>query len=147
MTPVLKFILAPIFLAAAWGGLLSALITGAYLGSILKRLLVSVVVTAFVWLSIKPIRRVQIGGGKIWVSNYFKEIGIPLEQVHTVYVSQGRYIDASIHLRQETEFGRVINFYPAGMKVMFNRNKWEREMREALKPSSRQKNLPDLNAK
>src|SRR5262245_47086516 len=84
MTPVLKFILAPIFLAAAWGGLLSALITGAYLGSILKRLLVSVVVTAFVWLSIKPIRRVQIGGGKIWVSNYFKEIGIPLEQVHTV---------------------------------------------------------------
>ena len=121
--------------AIMWARCISSLTAGGFSVATLQWFLVAVFFTVFALVVIRQLKRVQIGGGKLWVSNHFKEIGVPLEQVYTVYLSQGRGISAEIHLRRETEFGRVIKFYPAGMRVVFNPVKWERETRELLKPS------------
>ena len=147
MTFFFKFIFAPILIAAPWVGILWSPIAWDFSWATLKWLLAVVFATVFVLWDIRPLRRVQIGGGKLWVSNYFKEISIPLEQVHTVYINRGGRIYATLHLRQETEFGWIIRFYPRGLQSILSRDKWEQEIRESLKPPLQQERIPAFDAK
>lgn len=136
LTFFVKFILAPIALVIQWALFLFSLDAGNP-GAAIVPLLSGAFFTAFVLLEIKPLKSVEVCDGELQVSDYFKQISIPLEQVHTVYLSQDRGAFAAIHLRQETEFGKIIKFVPAGMQAIFNRHRWEDEARRALKPAPR----------
>ena len=69
--------------------------------------------SAFVlWLSAN-LKRVRIDNGFLYISNYRKEITIPLSQIREV--TENRWINThpvTIHFRTITEFGEKITFMP-----------------------------------
>ncbi len=66
-----------------------------------------------------PLKRVRVGGGQLYVSNFRKEIVVPLTFIEIV--TENRWINVhpvTIHFRGDTEFGRKISFMPK-TRVMF----------------------------
>ena len=69
--------------------------------------------TAFILWSCARLKRVRLDDKHIYVSNYRREISIPLSLIANV--TELRWINihpVTIHLRKETEFGRSITFMP-----------------------------------
>ena len=65
---------------------------------------------AFFWLHF-PLKRVQVDDNNLYISNYLKEITVPLGEIENVtdfILSEPRRV--TIHFRNETEFGRKIVF-------------------------------------
>ena len=69
--------------------------------------------TAFIlWISV-GLKRVRLDGDTLYISNYMREIGVPLGLVELV--SENRWINVrpvTIQFRQPTEFGDKITFIP-----------------------------------
>jgi hypothetical protein len=64
------------------------------------------------WFCIR-LKRVEIDEGALYVSNYLREIRVPLEQIEEV--SENRWINirpVTVEFRQDTEFGSRIIFMP-----------------------------------
>ena len=76
-------------------------------------LLLLIVFSAFIgWLCL-GLKKVKTDGVKLYVSNYFKEIVIPLNAVTDV--TENKWINihpVTIHLKTSTEFGDQIKFMP-----------------------------------
>lgn len=69
--------------------------------------------TAFILWSCARLKRVRLDDKHIHVSNYRREISIPLSLI--AGVTEIRWINihpVTIHLRKDTEFGRSITFMP-----------------------------------
>jgi hypothetical protein len=69
--------------------------------------------TAFILWSCARLKRVRVDDKHIHVSNYRREISIPLSLIADV--TEIRWINihpVTIHFRQDTEFGRSITFMP-----------------------------------
>jgi len=58
-----------------------------------------------------PLKKVSIFGDKMYVSNYFKEIAIPLSEITSVKGAQWtKPVRVTVDLRDKTEFGSKITF-------------------------------------
>ena len=71
------------------------------------------------WWWCMPLKRVRVSGGQLYVSNFRKEIVVPLTSIGSV--TENRWINVhpvTIHFRGDTEFGRKISFMPK-TRVMF----------------------------
>jgi hypothetical protein len=69
--------------------------------------------TAFFLWSAVPLKRVRIDGRYIYVSNYRKEIAVPLEQIEAV--TKNRWVNSqpvTVRFRSATAFGSRITFIP-----------------------------------
>ncbi|WP_257385613.1 hypothetical protein [Tahibacter caeni] len=67
---------------------------------------------AMLWMCM-PLKRVSIDDGNLYVSNYFREIKVPLAAIADV--TENRWINihpVTIHLKRDTEFGNRITFMP-----------------------------------
>ncbi len=124
-TFMVKFIL-PIF----WISLVGLGTLGLWVGSIHGKdgasppdvmkwqfLLIWIVGTAIFWWSFAGLKRVRVGNGLLYVSNYQQEISIPLTMISRV--TENRWTKThtvTIYFRSPTEFGERIKFMP---KVRF----------------------------
>src|SRR5690242_7485092 len=73
---------------------------------------------SFWWWCI-PLKKVRVNGDDLIISNFRKEIVVPLNFVESV--TENRWVNVhpvTIHFRGETEFGRKISFMPKS-RVMF----------------------------
>jgi hypothetical protein len=73
---------------------------------------------SFWWWCI-PLKKVRVNGGDLYVSNFQKEIVVPLNFIESV--SENRWVNVhpvTVHFRGDTEFGRKISFMPKA-RVMF----------------------------
>ena len=71
------------------------------------------------WWWCVPLKRVRVGDGALYVSNFRKEIVVPLTFIESV--TENRWINVhpvTVHFRGDTEFGRKISFMPKS-RVMF----------------------------
>lgn len=69
--------------------------------------------TAFIWWLCAPLKRVRMDGRTLLVSNFRKEISIPISDIEDV--TENRWINihpVTIRLRNDTEFGDRITFMP-----------------------------------
>jgi hypothetical protein len=76
--------------------------------------LVIAVVTIFVLRYANKLKEVWLETDTLQVRNYFRTIAVPLELIERVTVGDGRYKSMTIHLRQESPFGKEIYFHPSG---------------------------------
>ena len=67
-----------------------------------------------------PLKVVGVEGANLWVSNYVKEIAVPLSEVRQVEeVEQFKQKLIVVSLKRPTEFGREIKFLPrAQLRVL-----------------------------
>ena len=76
-------------------------------------LLATVIGTAFIsWLCV-PLKRVQMDARALYVSNYFRDVVVPLTNVADV--TENRWINihpVTIHFHTDTEFGPHVTFMP-----------------------------------
>ena len=73
---------------------------------------------SFLWWCI-PLKKVRVDGDELHVSNFRKEIVVPLTFIESV--TENRWVNVhpvTIHFRGDTEFGRKIAFMPKA-RVMF----------------------------
>jgi hypothetical protein len=76
-------------------------------------LLVTVFGTAFIWWSYIRLKRVRMDDRMLYVSNYSREIAVPL--VSVAEVKENRWVNihpVTIEFHHETEFGSRIVFMP-----------------------------------
>jgi hypothetical protein len=69
--------------------------------------------SCFIWWSCVRLKRVRCDGGNLYISNYLREIAVPLALVERV--TENRWINihpVTIHLRYSTDFGDEIVFMP-----------------------------------
>jgi hypothetical protein len=83
--------------------------------SLMKWLFLAVWITGsiFIWSCCGRLKSVRTDGATILVSNYFKEVRIPLDAVQTV--TENRWLNihpVTIHFRYPTPFGDRIVFIP-----------------------------------
>lgn len=67
---------------------------------------------SMLWMCV-PLKRVRMDGKNLYISNYFREIRVPLSAV--VEVTENRWFNihpVTIHFRRPTEFGQRITFMP-----------------------------------
>jgi len=72
-----------------------------------------IVGSAFIWWGCARLKRVRTDGSAIYVSNYFREVRIPLDAIRDV--TENRWINihpVTIHFRHDTPFGGRIVFMP-----------------------------------
>lgn len=69
-----------------------------------------------------PLKRIALAGDHLVVSNYFREVQVPLREVGEVGLVQGWNINNSpvayVTFTGSTEFGRDITFYPRSEDVL-----------------------------
>ena len=66
-----------------------------------------------VW-SLVPLKRVALSETSLHVSNYLREIVVPLSDVNSVTEIEGRAYRVVIEFKRRTRFGRRIRFSPIG---------------------------------
>jgi hypothetical protein len=65
------------------------------------------------WWICVPLKKVSVDGGMLYVSNYLKEIALPLDIIERV--SENRWINirpVTLYFRRSTDFGNKIVFMP-----------------------------------
>lgn len=73
--------------------------------------------TAFIWWSCIRLKEVSVDDNFLYVSNYLKEVSIPLSEIYDVTENVWLNIHpVTIHLKSPSEFGDKIIFMP---KVRF----------------------------
>ena len=69
--------------------------------------------SAFIYWSCIRLKKVSVSGDFLYISNYFKEIQIPLSNIEKI--TENIWINihpVTIHLRHSSEFGKKIVFMP-----------------------------------
>jgi hypothetical protein len=69
--------------------------------------------SVFIWWTCMRLKQVRVGDQSIYISNYLKEISIPIGMITDV--RENRWINihpVTIHFRGDTEFGQKITFMP-----------------------------------
>ena len=122
LTFLMKFIFPPVWICGFGAGTVALFIGGLYgrSGSMppdwMKWLFLAVWVcgSAFILWSGGRLKRVRTDGSAIYVSNYFTELRIPVEEIKGV--SENRWIKGhpvTIQLRTDSAFGSRLVFMPA----------------------------------
>ncbi|HEV8400217.1 MAG TPA: hypothetical protein VGQ18_10310 [Gemmatimonadales bacterium] len=76
-------------------------------------LLVTIAGGSFIYWACAPLKRVELDDRALYISNYSKEIEVPLRDI--AEVTENRWIHShpvTIHFHRETEFGDSIVFMP-----------------------------------
>ena len=76
--------------------------------------------SAFILWTCAPLKRVRIQQNDLYISNYFKEIKVPLTSVSDV--TEIRWINihpVTVHFKRDTEFGHKITFMPTARLFAF----------------------------
>ena len=76
-------------------------------------LIMWVVATVLLIWSCVPLKKVRVDAHNIFISNFAKEIAVPLSDIRDV--TENRWINihpVTIHFKQSTEFGAQITFMP-----------------------------------
>ena len=98
--------------------------------------LISLVVTGvLVWWgsAFVSLKTVSLDGQQLWVSNYMKEIAIPLSEVKEVAeVKQFKQKLIVLSLKRPTEFGREIKFLPRAQLRLWQEHSVVGELRELM---------------
>ncbi|MGB7745704.1 MAG: hypothetical protein WBN75_00235 [Verrucomicrobiia bacterium] len=87
--------------------------------------------SVFIWWGCVRLKKVRTDGSAIYVSNYFKEVRIPLDAVREV--SENRWINihpVTIHFRHDTPFGDRVVFMPTIRFFSWRSHPVVRELRE-----------------
>jgi len=74
----------------------------------------------FIWWSCARLKRVRIDGRTLYISNYLREIALPLNIVE--HVSENRAINirpVTLYFRRATDFGNKILFMPKARMMWF----------------------------
>lgn len=108
-----KFVLPglwiPIFggaVVVAWMGLMPPEIKAAIL-------LAWLVGATIMWRTCARLKRVRLGDGTLYISNYFREIRAPLAEIEEVTENRWTNIHpVTVRFRHETDFGSLITFMP-----------------------------------
>ena len=80
-----------------------------------------------------PLKAVSVDGRNLWVSNFRKEIAIPLSEVKQVAeVEQFRFKLIVLSLRRPTEFGRQIKFMPRAQLRLWKEHSAVGELRRLI---------------
>jgi hypothetical protein len=72
-----------------------------------------IVGAAFIWITCRPLKKVQMDGEGLVVSNYLREIRVPRRAISGV--RENRWLNhhpVTITLREDLGFGRQITFMP-----------------------------------
>jgi len=94
--------------------------------------LVFAVITFFVLRYAGKLKEVWLETDTLRVRNYFKTIQAPLEQIERVTLTDERkHKSITVHLRQESSFGKEIYFVPRGAGTFSS--KWKKFPDEILK--------------
>ena len=83
------------------------------LGSSLGSFLLWLVMSAFIYWTCARLKKVSVDDHNLYVSNYFREIAIPLSYI--TQVTENVWINhepVTVHLQFSTEFGDTIVFMP-----------------------------------
>jgi hypothetical protein len=98
--------------------------------------LISLVVTGvLVWWgsAFVSLKTVSLDGQQLWVSNYMKEIAIPLSEVKEVAeVKQFKQKLIVLSLKRPTEFGREIKFLPRAQPRLWQEHSVVGDLRELI---------------
>lgn len=79
--------------------------------------------SGFIWWGCGRLKRVKVDGTSLYISNYLREITVPLREIRTV--SENRWINihpVTIELCVETAFGHRIVFMPRTQPFLFFRS-------------------------
>jgi len=78
---------------------------------------------AIIWRTSAPLKKVQLEGDALIVSNYLRETRVPLSEIQEV--TENRWINirpVTIRFRSDTEFGASITFMPKVRPFLFLRS-------------------------
>jgi len=90
-----------------------------------------IVGSMFLWWGCGRLKKVRTDSSAIYVSNYFKEVRIPVDAIQTV--TENRWINihpVTIHLREATTFGDRIVFMPTVRFFPWGSHPVVKELRE-----------------
>jgi hypothetical protein len=79
--------------------------------------------SSFIAWALPRMKKVRIDGSSLYVSNYLREIAVPLSEIDRV--TENRWLNhhpVTIHLRHDTDFGRTITFMPQVLFFLFWRS-------------------------
>jgi hypothetical protein len=79
----------------------------------------------------KGLKRIRVDDQALYVSNYRREIRIPLDMI--VDVSENRWVNThpvTVHLRDSTAFGNEITFMPSGLFWPFSSHPIVEELKQ-----------------
>lgn len=88
--------------------------------------------SAFIIWSCGRLKRVRIDGGFLYVSNYRREITVPLSMIESV--TENRWLNihpVTVRFRVPTEFGQAITFMPTARFWNLSSHPVVRELRDA----------------
>lgn len=134
-----KFILAGVFFAAAAGALALFIVmpllagwTFTWAGALIS-LGWAGAVTWCCFAVYIPLKVVSLDGPNLWVSNFRKEIAVPLSEVKQVAeVEQFRFKLIVLDLKRPTEFGRRIKFMPGAQLRLWKEHSVVGELRRLI---------------
>ncbi|MBN2193607.1 MAG: hypothetical protein JW751_12390 [Polyangiaceae bacterium] len=75
-------------------------------------------VTALVWWGFAPLKRVRMNDRELWISNFRREIVVPLTEVADVTQDSWNHL-TTITFRSDTPFGRSIRMMPPQRPVPY----------------------------
>jgi hypothetical protein len=79
--------------------------------------------TSFILWICAPLKRVRLHQRDLYISNYFKEIKVPLASISDV--TENRWINihpVTIHFKNETQFGKKVTFMPTARLLALMRS-------------------------
>jgi len=83
-------------------------------------LAITLVGALVLWRTCMPLKRVELDGSSLYISNFQKEIVVPLAEV--MEVKENRWINirpVTIRFRSRTDFGQSITFMPKTEWLLF----------------------------
>jgi hypothetical protein len=76
------------------------------------------------------LKRVALGDGELRISNYRREIVVPLRDVEEVEQKRFLIMAVAIRFARDTDFGRRVLFFPKGRSLLFT---WTHPMVDRLR--------------
>jgi len=140
-TFLMKFIF-PVFWISIWGtGTLMMFLTGVDDPKAPPKwlfLILWIVITPFLYWTCMRLKEVSVDDNFLYVSNYLKEIAIPLSEIQDV--TENVWVNlhpVTIHLRSSSEFGDKIVFMPtARVFAFFSSHPVVKELKELARSST-----------
>jgi len=110
-TFIAKFILPSVFYLIMIIGLIGLTIEREY-GFVLVFFIVKLIFGILVYFGFVCLKKVSIDKNYIYISNYFKTVKVPFNEIENVtnMTLGGNYQPIFIHFKKRTEFGNIITF-------------------------------------
>ena len=137
----MKFVFPAIWIPVFGFGVVMMFLGGIKSGDFLAKwafLFVWLVGFAIIWWSCVRLKDVSVDENFLYVSNYFKEVSIPLSEIYDV--TENVWVNmhpVTIHLKSPSEFGDKIVFMPTvRMFALFSSHPVVNELKELARSKS-----------